>query len=76
MDRYLSLKEISRRASICERTLRRHLSEIPHSRMGTRGKIRIRWADFVNWMDAKRAQIVENDVVMRVLKEIHDSRAS
>jgi len=75
-DRYLSLKEICARASICERTLRRYLPEIPHSRAGTKGKIRIRWGDFVDWMKSRQVEIRHDDVVMQILKDMHASRVN
>lgn len=74
-DRYMSLKEISRRAAICERTLRRYLPEIPHSRVG-RGKIRIRWADFVTWMRSRQVEIGQDDVVMEILRDMRASRVN
>ncbi len=75
-DRYMSLKQISRRASICERTLRRYLPEIPHSRAGARGKIRIRWRDFVRWMQSRQVEIKRDDVVMEILRDMRSSRVN
>jgi hypothetical protein len=72
-DQYLNLRQICRRASICERTLRRYLPEIPHSRSGPRGKIRINWVDFKRWMKSRQVEIGKDDLVTEILREMHAS---
>ena len=75
-DRYMSIQQICRHASISDRTLRHYLSEIPHSRATPRGKIRIRWSDFVGWMKSRQVEIKRDDIVMDILREMHNSRVS
>ena len=74
MTEYLSLHELSIRASMSERTIRRYLGEIPHHRHCSRGKIWIRWADFEKWMEDKRQSIVRDEAVMEILRDL--ARAS
>ena len=54
MEPYLSLTEISYRASMSTKFIRQHLSEIVHHRVSEKGKIWIRWSDFVAWMETLR----------------------
>jgi hypothetical protein len=75
-DRYMSLKQISRRSEICERTLRSYLDDIPHTRLGhKRGKIRIRWSDFVAFMRSRQVEIKSDPAVMEILREMRASKA-
>jgi hypothetical protein len=60
MEGYLSLNEISRRASMSTRFIRQHLSEIPHFRLSDKAKIWIRWTDFAAWMGRYRILPGEN----------------
>jgi len=71
---YLSLKDIAARASMSERTIRKHLSAIPHRRLSRRGKIWIRWSDFERWLDGVRAGVRQDADVMEVLRDL--ARAS
>ena len=54
MEPYLSLTEISYRASMSTKFIRQHLSEIVHHRVSEKGKIWIRWSEFMAWMDTHR----------------------
>ncbi len=67
-DRYFTLRQTAHRASMCERTLRKYLPEIPHHRIGR--KILILWSNFVKWMDSRKVEIQRDDVVMGILREM------
>jgi len=54
MEGYLSVLEVSRRASMSTKFIRQHLSEIPHHRVSKGGKIWIKWSDFVAWIEKYR----------------------
>jgi hypothetical protein len=43
-----------------ERTILKYLHEIRHHRNSPRGKVWVRWSDFVAWMEGK-AQAVRGD---------------
>jgi hypothetical protein len=47
-DKYFDLKDLSEYSSLSVKTLRKHLLEIDHYRVG--GKIIVRKGDFDNWM--------------------------
>ena len=74
MTEYMSLRDIAARASMSERTIRKHLRHIPHRRLSTRGKIWIRWSDFERWLDGVRAGVRQDEGVMDILRDL--ARAS
>lgn len=45
---YLSLQEVAQRSGLSRSTLRQHLDEIPHRRVGRR--ILIKWSSFERWL--------------------------
>jgi len=71
---YLPLRDIAARASMSERTIRKHLDAIPHRRLSTHGKVWIKWSDFERWLDGVRAGVQKDEDVMEVLRDL--ARAS
>ena len=74
MSEYLTLRDIAARASMSERTIRKHLRHIPHRRLSRRGKVWIKWSDFERWLDSVRAGVRQDEDVMEVLRDL--ARAS
>ena len=70
MQGWLTLNEVASRASMSNRFIRKHLSEIPHYRSSARGKIWIDWIDFQSWMRKLRIEIRQDDPVVDILQDL------
>jgi hypothetical protein len=72
---YMKLSEISRKASISVRTLKKHLNEFTHYRSTPRSPILVRWTDFQAWMDKRRQDAQEDPDVQEILERISQAVA-
>ncbi len=71
----MTLNDIAHRASMSTRFIRKHLSEIPHYRASTRGKIWIDWNDFRSWVQRLRVEIRQDDPVVDILRDLVRKRS-
>jgi len=70
-EKRVTIGYLARHNSLSERTLRKHLGEIPHVRLSPRGKILIRIEDFENWMAGRLRQAKSVDpLVGEILQEL------
>ena len=69
MQGLLSLNDVAARASMSTRLIRKHLSEIPHYRASSRGKIWIDWSDFQSWVRKLRVEVRQDDRVADILRD-------
>ena len=63
-DHFLDLREVSRRLSLCPRTVR-DLVHDPAYRMPAylvRGKLLFRWADVLRWVDGHRVNTIDVEI--------------
>ena len=67
---YMRLTEISRKASISPRAIKKHLNEIPHYRMTPRSPILVKWGDFQAWMDQRLYDARQDPDVRAILEKI------
>lgn len=75
-DRYLTLKQLSQRAGMCERALRKHLPESLLHRNTPRGKITVLWSDFVEWRERHRMLIAQHDIVVDILRDMRERKSA
>jgi hypothetical protein len=66
----MSLNDVALRASMSTRFIRKHLSEIPHYRASSRGKIWIDWNEFQSWLRRLRVEIRQDDPVIDILRDL------
>ena len=71
MNDYVTLKVLSQKSSLSERTLRKFIRcrELPHYRPDPKGKILIRLSDFYAWIESRRIQ-VEKDADAKEMLEL------
>ncbi len=67
-DRYLDLKEAAEYLPLSERTIRKHLNEIPHFRCGK--KIIFKKSEIDRWMEGFRAGDQDLDAALRMAEEM------
>ena len=75
-ERYIDLRELSRRTSLSARTLRARVldSGMPAYRIG--GKLLFRWAEVEAWIDAHRVKPLDvDDVANGVVASLGDAAA-
>lgn len=72
---YMKLSEISIRVSMSARTIKKHLSEIPHYRATRTSPILIKWPDFEAWMERRRIDAREDPDVSAILEKISQAVA-
>jgi hypothetical protein len=70
---YLTIGQVAGAASMSVRTLRKYLSEIPHYRPASKGRILIRRADFDRWMESRRVEVKRDDDVMALLRGLAET---
>ena len=71
---YLSLNDVAQKANMSIKHIRKHLGEIPHYRFSKRGKIWIRWTEFVAWMERRRIELRHDDQLLGILREMAKAR--
>ena len=71
-DDYIGIREAARRASMSEKTIRKLIRSdaLPHYRGGRSGKILLRWADFVEWMERRKIVLKHDDHLLSVLRDM------
>ena len=70
---YMKLSEISIRASMSPKTIKKHMKEITHYRATPQSPILIRWKDFEAWMDRRRRDAQEDPDVNVILHRISEA---
>ena len=71
-DDYIGIREAARRASMSEKTIRKLIRNdaLPHYRGGRSGKILLRWADFVEWMERRKIILKHDDRLLSILRDM------
>jgi len=71
-DDYIGIREAARRASMSEKTIRKLIRNdaLPHYRGGKSGKILLRWADFVEWMERRKIILKHDDRLLSILRDM------
>jgi len=67
-DRFMDLKEAAAYLPLSERTIRQHISEIPHFRYGK--KIMFRKSELDQWMETFRVRDQDLDQAMKKAEEM------
>ena len=72
MSEYISLKEVARRSSMSEKSIRNFIRNgaLPHYRNSTTGKIWLRWIEFTAWMERRRIELRQDDGLLGVLRDM------
>ena len=72
MSEYISLKEVARRSSMSEKSIRNFIRNgaLPHYRNSTTGKIWLRWIEFAAWMERRRIEL-HDDGLLVVLRDMN-----
>ena len=71
-DDYIGIREAARRASMSEKPIRKLIRNdaLPHYRGGKSGKILLRWADFVKWMERRKIILKHDDRLLSILRDM------
>ncbi len=71
MPEYVTIRELSARFSLSERTIRGLINEhgLEHHRTKPRGKILIKLANFQAYMESTKQQLNQDSVVAEILRE-------
>ncbi len=72
-DELLSLSDLSKRAHMSVKTLRRLVVDIPHNQKG-HGKIWVRWSDFSSFVDRTKRAIRADADVCAILRDLREAR--
>jgi hypothetical protein len=74
---YVTVKEIARRASMSEKSIRNFIRNdaLPHYRNSSTGKIWVRWNEFTAWMEGRRIQLQGDDGLLGILRELKGAEA-
>ena len=69
---YLSVREAAWRSSMSEKTIRNIIRDdaLPHYRNGKSGKILLQWSDFVSCMERRNRQLVQDDHLLSILRDM------
>jgi hypothetical protein len=69
-DGFVGLREAARRSSMSEKTIRNFIRNdaLPHWRNSKSGKIWIRWAEFMAWMERRRIELKRDDDLLSILR--------
>ena len=67
-DRFMGLKEVTEYLPLSERTIRDHLSEIPHFRCGR--KIIFKRSEIDKWMEAFRVRDEDLDTALKLAERM------
>jgi len=72
-DGYLSVRDVARRSSMCERSIRSLIRNdaLPHYRFSRSGKIWLRWSEFVGWMERRRIELKQDDCLLGILRDMN-----
>ncbi len=68
----ISLKEVARRCSMSEKTVRNLIRNdaLPHWRNSNSGKIWLRWADVLAWLERRRIELKHDDSLLGILRDM------
>ena len=71
-DGFVSVREVARRAGMCEKTIRNIIRDeaLPHYRRSKSGKIYVRWSDFTEWMGRCRIELKGDDGLLDILRDM------
>jgi len=74
----ISVREAARRSSMSEKSIRSYIRNdaLPHWRNSKSGKIWLRWADFVAWMERRRIELRHDDGLLGILRDMNGARVS
>ena len=70
---FISVREVARRSSMSEKTIRNFIRNdaLPHWRNSKAGKIWLRWAEFVGWMERRRIELRRDDCLLGILRDMN-----
>ncbi len=71
-EEFIDVREVSRRCSLSDKSIRKIIRDdaLPHFRNGRAGKILLRWSDFVACMERRMAQLINDDNLLDVLRDL------
>ena len=69
---YCTIRDLSFRSSLCERTIRKLIreGEIAMYRLKPGGKMLVRWRDFEKWLETKRIRIAKDVDAKEILQNL------
>ena len=69
---FLSVKEVARRSSMSEKSIRGFIRNdaLPHYRNSRSGKIWLRWTEFMAWMERRRIELRHDDGLLGILRDM------